>query len=48
MASGNEVGDTVWEVVSLGRWLAKEYRKRAMVSLGWIEINLDVQRHKDA
>ena len=48
MASGNEVGDTVWEVVSLGRWLAKEYRKRAKVPLVRIEIVLKVQRHKGA
>ena len=48
MTSGNEVGDNVWEVVSLGRWFAKKYRKRAMVPLVRIEIVLDVQRHKGA
>ncbi len=42
MISGNEIGDSVWEVVSLGRWFAKEYRKRAKVSLVRIEIVLDV------
>ena len=48
MASGNGAGDSDWEVVSLGRWFAKKYRKRAMVPLVRIEIVLDVQRHKGA
>ena len=36
------VRDTVWRVVYLGRMLAKEYRKRAMVPLVRKEIGLYV------
>ena len=42
MISGNGIRDSVWEVVSLGRWFAKKYRKRAKVPLARIEIALKV------